>query len=53
MEIQELMSFDFAIQELINNFLTQLTGHNKKINSNHIEEIISDNNSHLFFEIND
>ncbi|MEP1488524.1 MAG: GNAT family N-acetyltransferase [Algibacter sp.] len=53
MKIQEITNFDLTIQEHVNKFLTQLTNQNKKINCNNIKEIISDNNSHLFFAIHD
>jgi len=53
MEIQEIISCSLTTQELISEFIVQLTGQRKVIEYNFIEEIISDNNSHLFFAIND
>jgi GNAT superfamily N-acetyltransferase len=53
MKIQEIISFDSKILETINKFIIQLTLHKKQVNHSHVEDIISDKNSHLFFAIND
>ena len=53
MTIQEITSFDSQILESINQFISQLTGESSLVSSHQIEEIIADNNSHLFFAIND
>jgi len=53
MEIQEIRSCSLKTQELIGDFVMQLTSQRSVIEYNFIEQIISDHNSHLFFAIND
>lgn len=53
MKIQEITTVDSEIQETINNFIRQLTGISSMVSFLQIEQIIADNNSHLFFAIND
>jgi len=53
MEIQEIRSVSLKTQELISGFVMQLTGQRSVIEYSFIEQIISNQNSHLFFAIND
>ena len=53
MQIKEITNFNSELHESINDFITLLTGLKGNISQLQIEEIISDNNSHLFFAIDD
>lgn len=53
MQIREITNIDIVLQETINEFIFQLTGNTGKMSSKQIEEIILDNNSHLFFATDD
>ena len=53
MQIKEITNFDSELHEAINNFITLLTGLKGESSQQQIEEIISDNNSHLFFAVDD
>ena len=53
MKIKEIRDFDSTIQEAVQKFVLQLTSTECAINSTLIENIIHEENSHLFFAIND
>jgi len=53
MKVKEIDKLDSNVHELIHKFILQLTSHESTVDSTLIEAIINEDNSHLFFAIND